>query len=548
MGSLTPRRGLPASVAGYFVARPRSGGGAGLGAVPWLPLGEVRRMLLVLLDRVDLGDEERSVVELYYGLHGLPLPFSSNLDPDIAAGRDESSPRRICRAALAALAPHVLTRRVAQPSGGLPARPAVNPILEPWFRAAVGGRDGRVDTIGRAYARALAECDGPHAGPTVAALHKWYADCGYVRDDLRHTRSVATGRRPNRRAMRRAAALMEVALFEEVAAGGVGSGRSATGRPRAVAAGPPIPSSGPLESVRAPVLVTHPDLAALVTAELSPTALLRAANALREQALDGIDVSGVLALLLRELRPRLHRFGRFELERTAVSVSYVATAQANPFLALEWLGHLLRRCGVTDRTFTILVNASEAASAAGFHRLATGTDGMFHRLRTDWDIPPPQLPAVELAESEQQRLIASSYRLEQMAVDRWAIGDTVSAITHLERSIAEAMTSVRMAATVLDDRAAFPARPVPDKAGAHGGDLTWPWYLGALHRTIEPLSRLHDEAIDRRLLTSDLRRRISSTARAVGGALGDYGEPITSNRFERWYHQVSTDSARLLAV
>ena len=532
MGSLTPRRRLPATVAGYVVSQPVDAAvqAASPNEVAWRPLGEVRRTLVLLLDRADLGDEERSIVELYYGLHGLPLPFSSSLDPDIAAGRDESSPRRICGAALANVAEHMFVRSAAEP----PTRPVVNPILEPWFRAGVRDHHDKAEVIGRAYVRALAECDGPYAAPTVAALQKWYVQCGYARDDLRPDRPTGRGR-PNRNAARRAAALMEVALFEEVRA-----------RPHDACL--PIPASTPLESARLPTVVTHPDLARLVDDELSPAALLRAADALREVALDGGDVSGLLALLLRELRPMLHRFGRFELERTAVSVSYVATTRTNPFLALEWLGHFLRRCGVTDRTFTILVNASEAASAAGYHRLATRTDRLFDRLRSGWEIPPTQIAAVEHAEAEQQRLIASSLRLEQIAVDRFAAGDSRRAVALLERSVAEAMTSARMADRILTDRAVFPERAMAGKAGDHGGDLTWPWYLGALVRAIEPLARLHDELVDRDSLPPELRHRISSTATSVRAAVANYGEPITTPRFERWHHQVSVDSSRLLAV
>ena len=374
MGSVTSHRPLPASVGGYVFAPPSDPG-----ATPWpLPLGEVRRSLLRLLDRVDLADEERSVVELYYGLHGLPLPFASQRSPDLAAGRDESTPRNTCRAAMTKLAAHVFPRDV----GPTPVRPPVNPILEPWFRSRVSGRDAKVAVIGRAYARALAQCDGPHAGPTVGALAKWYADCGYARADLLPAQP-ASGPRPNRNALNRAAALMEVALYEEVAP----VGEVALGGRRRLRHAPPIPSSSSLELVRRPELVTHPDLARLVDSELSPRALRRAAAVLQDEALDGADVTGLLALLLRHLRPRLHELGPFELERVAVSVSYVATAQANPFLALEWLGHFLDRCGVTDRTFTVLVNTSEAASGAGYHQLATASDRLFRHLRNSWEIP-----------------------------------------------------------------------------------------------------------------------------------------------------------------
>ena len=105
-----------------------------------------------------------------------------------------------------------------------------------------------------------------------------------------------------------------------------------------------------------------------------------------------------------------------------------------------------------------------------------------------------------------------------------------------------------MAEQILNDRATFPARPLPEKAGIHGGDLTWPWYLGALLRTVEPLARLHDELSQRDLHTRELQHRIRSVARFAASALADYGEPIQSARFERWRRQVATESARLSAA
>ena len=528
MGSLTANRRLPNSVGGYFFQR-----SSDFSLAPSaLPLGEVRRTLLALLDRTELSDEERSVVELYYGLHGLPLPFASRLAPDLAAGRDESVPRSMCRAATAKIAAQALTRDV----GDTPLRAPVSPILEPWFRAGVVGRNDKMAVIGRAYARALAGCDGPHAGPTVTALHKWYADCGYGRSDLRQARPAAP--RPNRNALNRAAALMELALYEEV----VGA------TPRAYRRALPIPTSSTLEVARKPELVTHPDLVRLIDAEVSPEALLRAAEALREKALDGVDVDGLLALFLRTARPRLLELSTQQLERVAVAVSYVATSQPNPFLALEWLGHFLDRCGVTDRTFTVLVNTSEAASAASYHRLATGTDRLFRRLQRTWEIPAGQIPRVEHAEAEQQRLIASSFRLEQIGADHLAVGDTTAGIDFLEQSIAEAIASTRLADRILNDHGAFPERHLANKAGRHGGDLTWPWYLGALLRTVEPLAKLHEELLSRNLHSPDLRHRIESVARSTAAGLADYGEPITSARFDRWWRQVSTESARLGAA
>ena len=133
----------------------------------------------------------------------------------------------------------------------------------------------------------------------------------------------------------------------------------------------------------------------------------------------------------------------------------------------------------------------------------------------------------------------------EIAVDRFAAGDHAGAIAHLDRSIAQGMTSARIADRILTDHAAFPTRPLPGKAGGHGGDLTWPWYLGALLRTVEPLARLHDELTQRGLHTRELQQRIKSGARFAASALGDYGEPIHSERFERWRSLVATESARL---
>lgn len=528
MGSLTRRRELPISVGGYFFERT----GDRFRRHQPIPLGQVRRSLIAIVNRADLTDRDRALIDMYYGLNGLPLPFTSTRSPDIAAGRDESTLRAACRAAVAATAPHIKPRSVGRP----PNRPDVDPLQQSWFLHS-GGRRDRARAVDRAYVRARARCDGPYAGPTIAALDKWYVDSGYADPDL----SRRNRQRPNANAMARAAAIMELALHEEL-----GPGRAADSP---TSRQPAIPSSTGTGDTALPEVVTHPDLIALLHAEEATTAaLLAAASTLQDRAVNGHDVAGQIGLLLRVVRPRLDVFTPPDLERLAVSVSYVATATANPFLAFEWLGHFLDRAGVTDRTFTVLVNASEAASAAGYHELATSTDQLFQRLLAQWAIPDHQIPLVERAEAEQQRLVASSYRLERLGADRLMSGDTRAGTEALHTSVSQAIASAQLAHRVLTDRGNFPEQPLPGKAGQHGGDLAWPWFLGAVLRAVEAASTLADgigtvDHSGRRI--ADAQEKIHSTSRFAQGALDVYGEEITVPRFLQWRDEITAGAARL---
>lgn len=527
MGNLTSNQRLPPAVGGYFFRRSTDPTAVGSP----IPLGEVRRTLLGVLNRVDLTDEERLVVRLYYGLDGLPLPFSSKTGPDIAGGRDESSPRKTCRAALAKVA----GRLVAKPLAAVPRRPVASPLLEPWFRMNVLTRGEKVSVVARAYVRAVSQCDGPHAAPTVAALARWYDSSGYADPDLQAT-YPRRSRRPNRSMLARAAALMEIALHEEVL------------QPRdrsAVRRDPPIPASAALVSTRLIESVTHPALRTLLDDDLSPTELTQAAAVLREKALEGEEVSGQLILFLRCVRPRLDTFPPDELERLAVSISYAAVARGDPFLALEWLGHFLSRVGVTDRTFTVLVNASEAASVGGFHSLAARVDRLFGDLRVSWEIPACQIPRVEQTEAEQQRLVAASFRLEHLGADQARSGDLSGAIVSLRRSVQLASTSAGMAHRVLTDDATFPAVELDDKAGRHGGDMTWPWLLGAVLRVTEPLGKLYEILAGPNGMSPEPRTYVRRTAVFAQQALADYEDGFDSPRFQRWHTTIASDSARL---
>ncbi len=540
MGSLTPKRTLPLAVGGYFFEQCL---GAGAPQQP-IPLGEVRRDLVAIVDRSGLSPDNRSLVDLYYGLSALPLPFSSTRSPDIAAGREETKVRAACRAAVEATAAHISRREV----GPTPVRPAVNPVQQDWFLNHSRLAEAKARTVDRAYVRARVGCDGAYAGPTLAALEKWYADSGYGDPEL--IGSITS--RPNANALARASALMEVALYDEVR-------RASTDRykPRqpavptsvSIAATGHAASTSEPNSAVAPEVVIHPDLVALLhNEELTTTGLVKAAAALQDRASNGHDVSGRVGLLQRILRTRLDIFTPYQVERVAVSVSYMAVAMGDPFLALEWLGHFLDRVGITDRTFTVVVNASEAAAVGGYHALASSVDRYFHHLRRRWAIPDHQIPLVEHTEAEQQRLVASSYRLELLARDQFAAGDLQAGTDTISRSMSEAVVSAQVAYQVLTDRVEFPERTLPGKASAHGGDLAWPWLLGAVLRATEAAAVLADnidaDNEDARTL-DDLEQRIHVVARFAHTAIAAYDEPITVARFMRWRAEAGSTADRL---
>ena len=535
MGNLGARTPLSPAAAGYFYVD--ADADAAGGPVEPRPLGAVRRDLVRLVDRTDLTDEERWTVHLYYGLHELPLPFSSKAQPDLAAGRDESSPRGACGSALTKMA----GRFEPRPLAGAPRRRgSVNPLLESWFRDLALTRPQRQRLVARAYVRVVSRCDGPHAGPTRAGVARWYRDCGFADPDLVATQPGPPPR-PNRNALARAAALMEIALYEEADR----PERDVVGQADA----PPTPGSHRLR-YRPPETVTHPELVALLTGDTSPEGLVAAATSLKNEALDGSDVTGRLALLQRYLRPRLDELPGPELERVAAAISYVGAVDGDPFLVLEWLGHFLDRVGITDRTFTLLVNGSEAAAGGGYHGLAARLDRWSVRLRRQWRIPLDQIPMVEHFEAEQQRLVASAHRLEQLGVERVEAGDHRAAAELFLRSATVAARSAGMANVALTDRKQFPRRELPGKAGRHGGDLTESWLLAALLRVTEPLTHLRDllddpvarSSIDAR----DLGRRVGELAALVESYLGEHDLDPELPHLRRWHDRVRAQTAELL--
>lgn len=547
MGHRRASQKLTAHIAGYFfTGSPPSG-------VGHRPLGEVRRSLLTLLDRADLTDDERTVIRLYCGLDGLPLPFASKSTPDIAGGRDESSPRGTCWAGIAKIAPHV----AARPLAAVPERGVVDPLTEPWFQARVRPSERR-SVVARAWVRAMSQCDGPHGPPTVAALVHWYGLSGYADPDLQQAASIPstvadTGHpRPNTNARHRAAALMEIALYEEV--------RALPEPTRVAVPHLPAPHPGPADSRRLPETVTHPLLMALLTDDLSPDDLVAAAAVLQDRAVNGIDVSGRTTLFLRYLRPRIHDLSGYQLERLAVSMSYVAATQGNPFLALEWLGVFLSRVGITDRTFTVMVNTIEAAAEGGYHGLAVRADRFFGQLRMEWRVPAHQVPFVEHFEAEQQRLAARAYRLERLGRAQARMGDTGRAAQSLQRSVAVASRSSRMAEQVLVDRSTFPTIELDGKAGGHGGDLTWSWALAAAACIVEPLDQLHagltgsrdDQAteaqVDLTVGSQITAAELAAPARLARSLLDDYEGPLGCTRYRTWYEQIDAVTARVLAT
>lgn len=533
MGNLGARTTIDPAIAGYFF-EPAPGG-----AARPVPLGEVRRRLLGLVDRANLTDDERSAIHLYHGLHGLPLPFSSSkAGPDLAAGRDESTPRETVRAALAKVAAEVRPR----PFPGAPERrPTVVPLLMPWFRDLPLSPARRRETAGRAYVRARASCDGPHGPPTLDGLAQWYRDCGLADQDLQRSGSDDHPR-PNRNALARAAALMEIALFEEVERlRRLPPSDEVPLRPRASTDPLGRPGSGRLE------MVTHPELIALVDGDPSPAGLVAAATLLKTRTLSGESVGGPLALLLRCVRPQVTSLPKSDLERIAAAISYVAVADGNPFLVLEWFGYLMDNVGVTDRTFTLLVNGAEAASEGGYHDLAAGMDRFWARALAQWSIPEHQIPRIEHAEAEQQRLVAAAYRLERLGTWQRHLGDHRRADDSLRRSVQLASRSTAMAERILTDASAFPPVELPGKAGRHGGDLTWPWMLGAILRIVEPLARLDPRRsadvgppADR-----EMTAFVERTARTVREALQRYEGGFEQSYYRTWYERIENLSLGL---
>ncbi len=540
MGHRGPARLLPPAVAGYFFIRPaaeQSAPGAEPAVIGHRPLGVVRRDLLRLLDRAELTDEERSVIRLYHGLDGLPLPYASNSGADISGGRHESSPRATCRAGIAKIARDVDPR----PLDAAPERPVVDPVREPWFRDRIAP-DRRVDVVARAFVRAMSGCDGPYGPPTVAALTRWYSLCGYADPDLQRSTAPPTARatraRPNGNARNRAAALMEIALHEEV---------HALARPARYRVAVPAPHVASPDTCRLPETVTHPLLAALLNEKLSPDDLVDAGTVLQNLALNGTDVSGQTALFLRCVRPRLRHLDGHRLERLAVSISYIAATRGNPFLALEWLGAFVGRVGITDRTFTVLVNTIEAAAFGGFHGLAQRVDVLFTLLQHQWDIPPDQIPFVEHFEADQQHMAARAYRLEQLGRHQAACGDHRRAVTSYRQSISAALDAARKAEQVLADRRTFPAVELYGKEGLHGGDLTWPWALAALACIVEPLDRLQAEVADRPA-EADLAADVVRPAAYARALLDDYEGPLDCARYRNWHERVDSVTSKVLVA
>ena len=523
MGNRASRNGIPASIGGYFYHATNPG--------QPIPLAILRRDLLDATTRASLTPDERLVLNLYYGFHGLPLPFGSKSRPDIAAGRDESTPRKICRAALAKVAKHLAPRPLAE----VQQRPIVDPILEPWFQAKNLSKQAKINAIARAFVKSVSMCDGPHGRPTLIALARWYSTCGYT-NPLIQLQAWPRGR-PNKHALARAAALMEITLFDETD----GHARSHI----------PIPSHTPQPAVSsyAPIeLASHPDLVELATEDLTPAALVNAAVALQALACQAHDVRGQLALLLRLARPHMEALNRTQTERLCVAVSYTATTLGNPFVGLEMLGIFLSKVGVTDRIFTVLVNTIEAAASSGHHKLAHKVDHQFASLQSQWLIPSSQIPLVEHTEAIQQRLIANSFRLQWLSLETGASGNQAKAAATLEQSMTTAIRATVIANQVLTDDNVFPQRDVEGKSGTHGGDLTASWLLAAAARTMESARHLADTAIAHNQWTRERLDQIHAAAKltqdvlpaceSVGGAPG----------FDYWRELAATEANRLAEI
>jgi len=521
MGNRASRTRIPTEVRGYFFSA--------VDKLAPVPLAELRRELLQAISRADLTVEERMTVHLYFGFHGLPLPFGSKQAPDIAAGRDESTPRRICRRALAKIASHLEPRPLAT-SGR---RPTVNPTLEGWFQSQATTRQAKVTAIARSFVKAMAMCDGPHGTPTMIALEKWYRDCGYCDPHIQIGHRVKG--RPNKHALARAAALMEICLYEEVHVAPLGT--------------IPVPASMGDDTPHCHAsieLVTHPELVSLTTNEMSPESLVQAAVALQQRACNGQDVAGQLALLLRVVRPRINYFTVTQIQYLCVSISYVAATTANPFLALEMLGIARRKAGVTDRTFTVLVNTIEAATSGGHHQLAERIDKQFVKLQTQWVIPETQISRVEHIEATQQHLVANSFRLQGLGIkmnrsDRYRI-----AVDALEQSTKLATQATMIAHKVLTDSSAFPPRDLEGKSGRHGGDLTSAWLLAATARTMESATELTNVAIRQDQWTPQRRNYVSSVAGLAQSVLPECENVGDSPGFVYWRELVSEQASRLI--
>ncbi len=480
MGNRSSTVQLPPAVGGYFY---RSSELASSSVLP-RPLGETRLMLRGIIDRAELTDEERTVVDLYFGFNGLPLPFKSRHAPDIASGRHESSPRGTCGSALKKLALQTTVRHLNPPGAQQSAR---SPLVEPWFIGAVAPAD-RVEVVARAYTIAVAQCDGPHSAPTLVALAHWYQQCGYVDPRLiprakPALKPKASTPRPNSNSLARASALVEIALYNEI------NSKKSFDLKGPYPQLPLSTAATPLAS-RLAERVTHPLLVALLEEELSPAQVVEAGEVIRHDARVGQDISGQFELFLRLARQRLGLFDPHEVERLAVSITYGAVATAKPFLALEWLGISLRLVGVTDRTFTVLVNTIEAASSSELHGLARNADHLYQNLLQSWEVPNHQIGQVEIAEASQQRLVVNAHRLRCLADNKAVNGQLGEAVQLYLQSARLASLGADLAHRILRDRTLFPDVEVAGKAGKHGGDLCWSWVLSALDQTLSPLQRL----------------------------------------------------------
>lgn len=521
MGNRASRTPIPATIGGYFINRTDQSP---------VPLAELRRTLLSAANHAPLTDDERFVIGLYFGFHGLPLPYGSKRSPSISAGQDESTPRKVCQRALTKIAGCLAPRPLAQPVR----RPHVDPLQQPWFRQRVAGRQRRAETVGRAFVRTVALCDGPHAKPTLVALHKWYRDCGYA-DPLLLEGNPPPGR-PNQHALARAAALIELSLYEEI---------DTINSPLALGVTPylrPVARSEPQLSTAS---ASHPDLDEFTNGELSPPSLVSAAAALQTRACRGENVDRYMALLIRLLRPQVEEFSGWQLERLYVSISYVAATSANPFLALECLGRSMATVGITDRTFTILVNTIEAASSRNCHRLARQIDDLFSGLQRQWVLGPGQIPVVEHTEATQQHLFARSFRLQHFARNLASNNYSRDAMHSLEQSINTAVQATNIAQKVLADTRLFPHVAIEGKVGRHGGDLTPAWLLAAAARTMEAAAGLSHLANTRGMWTKDRRQEVKHVARLTLRVLPDCQDVTGNPGFDYWQDLAMSEATRL---
>jgi len=507
MGNLNHTRRLEPSIAGYMY-RPNSA----TGSLPEpIPLGLVRLGLRALVANTKLTTTERTTIDLYYGLHGLPLPLASKKGASAGRGKAAGTAGQNLNRGLRKIARRTGARFLKNPPAH---RVLVDPLFAPWFPKHALGFTGCQRLVRTAFQGAISECDGPSAKPTRAALERWYENCVYfdldlrseaARRDYRHSSSTAS----------RALALMEIAVWEEVHSAGDRSLQRL-----------PVRSELDPTRVRLEELVTSTAIARLVHSEATPSEVVRASIELRQDARDGRAIMGQLAFVVRELRRQRHHLTGDEATEVGVALTDVAAVRSLPFLALEWYSYALHRCGVTDFTFTMLVNASVAATGNRRFRLASAILQTLQLLEPRWEVPRTWIDEVERQEVRQQILVAKSAYLRRRAQHRRRTGNTASARDNLVEAIRLGRVTTEIAFALLTDESRYAAREIEGKPGRHGGDLEWPWLIGAVLRITEPAAILQHMIaageVDRRDIPFDLDLEV----RRMNGVLANYGGPL----------------------